>query len=91
MKKIRMGVFGLGRGASFYNNIKMNGGEIVAVCDRDEKKLAKAKELLYSTNLSIAQIADKLNFECLGQFSTFFRKKVGVPPLEYRKRSSRDI
>lgn len=58
---------------------------------RQGLKLAKAKELLYSTNLSIAQIADKLNFECLGQFSTFFRKKVGVPPLEYRKRSSRDI
>ena len=53
---------------------------------RQELKLAKAKELLNSTNLSIAEISSKLNFECLGQFSTFFKKKVGVPPLEFRKR-----
>ena len=58
---------------------------------RQNLKLAKAKEMLYSTNLSIAQIANKLNFECLGQFSTFFRKKAGVPPLEYRKRASREV
>ena len=58
---------------------------------RQNLKLAKAKEMLYSTNLSIAQIANKLNFECLGQFSTFFRKKAGVPPLEYRNRASREV
>ncbi len=57
---------------------------------RQELKLIKAKELLYSTNMSIAQIAEKLHFECLGQFSTFFRKKVGVAPLEFRKRAIRD-
>ncbi len=57
---------------------------------RQELKLAKAKEMLYSTNLSIAQIAERLHFECLGQFSTFFRKKVGIPPLEFRKRAARD-
>ena len=55
---------------------------------RQELKITKAKELLYSTNLSVAQIADKLHFECLGQFSTFFRKKVGSPPLVFRKRVS---
>ena len=53
---------------------------------RQELKLAKAKELLFLTNLSIAEISDKLHFECLGQFSTFFRKKTGIPPLEFRKR-----
>ena len=58
---------------------------------RQELKLAKAKEMLYSTNLSIAQIAEKLHFECLGQFSTFFRKKVGIPPLEFRKKATRDL
>lgn len=55
-----------------------------------ELKVAKAKELLRSTNLSIAEIAKKLHFECLGQFSTFFRKRMGVPPLEYRKRISHE-
>lgn len=58
---------------------------------RLEIKLAKAKELLYSTNLSIAEISTKLNFECLGQFSTFFKKKAGIPPLEFRKRGTKDI
>ncbi len=58
---------------------------------RLELKLTKAKELLYSTNMSIAQIAEHLHFECLGQFSTFFRKKVGIPPLEFRKRAARKI
>ncbi|MBR5892516.1 MAG: helix-turn-helix transcriptional regulator [Bacteroidaceae bacterium] len=53
---------------------------------RQEAKLEKAKELLLTTNISIADIASHLSFENLGQFSTFFRKRVGVPPLEYRKR-----
>lgn len=54
---------------------------------RQELKLIKAKELLYSTNMSIALIAEQLHFECLGQFSTFFKKKTGTSPLEYRKRA----
>ena len=33
MKTIRIGVFGLSRGASFFENILANNGEIVAVCD----------------------------------------------------------
>lgn len=57
---------------------------------RQELKLAKAKELLYSTNLSIAKISEKLHFESLGQFSTFFKKKTGVPPLEFRKRGTQE-
>lgn len=57
---------------------------------RQELKLARAKELLYSTNLSIAEISAKLHFECLGQFSTFFKKKTGVPPLEFRKRGTKN-
>lgn len=43
-KKIKFGIFGLYRGSSFYSSVSANGGEIVAVCDRDEKKLEKARE-----------------------------------------------
>ncbi|MBQ9080345.1 MAG: Gfo/Idh/MocA family oxidoreductase [Clostridia bacterium] len=43
MRKIKFGIFGLGRGSSFYNSILVNDGDIVAVCDRDEAKLAAAK------------------------------------------------
>ena len=43
MKTVKMGVFGLGRGSTFYNNILLNNGEIVAVCDRQEEKLEEAR------------------------------------------------
>ena len=58
---------------------------------RLELKLAKAKELLYSTNMSIAEVSSQLHFECLGQFSTFFKKKTGMSPLEYRKKGTKNI
>lgn len=46
MKTVKIGIFGLGRGGSFIDNILLNNGEIVAVCDKDESKLRKAKEKL---------------------------------------------
>ena len=58
---------------------------------RQELKLAKAKELLYSTNLSVAEISSKLHFENIGQFSTFFKKKTGVPPLTFRKKGPQEL
>lgn len=46
MKKIRLGVFGLGRGMDYFDNIINNDGEIVAVCERKEEKLNEALEYL---------------------------------------------
>jgi len=48
-KTIKLGIFGLGRGANFYDSILLNNGDIVAICDKDEKKLAAAKEKLGDT------------------------------------------
>lgn len=45
-KTVKLGLFGLGRGSSFYDSIMLNNGELVAVCDKNEKKLKKAKEKL---------------------------------------------
>ena len=45
-RSIKFGIFGLRRGASFYNNILANNGDIVAVCDREERKLNAAREQL---------------------------------------------
>lgn len=53
-------------------------------------KFLRSKELLNTTNLSITEITYRLNFETASQFSTFFRKKEGIPPLQYRK-EGRDI
>ncbi len=47
MRKIKLGIFGLGRGSGFMEPIVVNGGEVVALCDRDEKKMEEA-----SNNLS---------------------------------------
>ncbi len=44
MRTIKFGIFGLRRGSTFYRNVMMNNGEIVAVCDRDTSKLEDAKK-----------------------------------------------
>lgn len=49
-----------------------------------ELKLRKAKELLAETNDSIKEISYELNFSSYEYFLSFFKKRVGVTPLEYR-------
>lgn len=45
-----------------------------------------AKELLVTSQKNITEIAYQLNFESNGQFSTFFKKKEGITPSEFRER-----
>ena len=49
-------------------------------------KLRKVKELLNNTNMSIHDIATKLNFESADYFSCFFKNRTGVSPMSYRKK-----
>lgn len=49
-----------------------------------ELKLRKAKELLAETNYSIKEISYELDFSSYEYFLSFFKKKVGFTPLEYR-------
>ena len=51
-----------------------------------QQKMMRAKELLTTTDKNISEIAYSLNFENVSQFSTFFRKKEGIAPSEFRKR-----
>ncbi len=44
MEKIRLGVFGLGRGRSLFSSMLAAGAEIVAVCEKDEKRIEEAKK-----------------------------------------------
>jgi len=44
--------------------------------------------LLMETNLSVAQIAEALNYDEIKYFSRGFRKVVGISPLAYRKQQS---
>jgi AraC-like DNA-binding protein len=52
-----------------------------------QQKLMKVKELLTTTNKNISEIAYSLHFENVCQFSTFFKKKEGITPSEFRKRA----
>ncbi|RYD51187.1 MAG: AraC family transcriptional regulator [Sphingobacteriales bacterium] len=50
-----------------------------------EKLIAKAKEQLSTTSLSVSEIAYALGFEHAQSFSTLFKKKTKVSPLEFRQ------
>jgi AraC-like DNA-binding protein len=49
-------------------------------------KIEKIKDLLGSTDLSIQEIANSLNFESADYFSFFFRSKTGINPLLFRQK-----
>ncbi|WP_267406173.1 MULTISPECIES: response regulator transcription factor [unclassified Chryseobacterium] len=49
-----------------------------------EKLISKAKEKLSSTQLSVSEIAYVLGFEYSQSFSTLFKKKTNMAPLEFR-------
>lgn len=50
-----------------------------------EKLISKAKEKLSITTLSISEIAYELGFEHSQSFSTLFKKKTKMSPLEFRQ------
>lgn len=50
-------------------------------------KIELAKTLLLNTNLTVAEIASKLQFADPYYFSNFFKRKTGFPPSRFRKRA----
>lgn len=53
----------------------------------NEAMLITAKKYIMTTDFSVQQIAEKLDFQTSSSFVRFFRKKTGYTPLEYRKTS----
>lgn len=51
------------------------------------QRIARAKELLRSSDLSITEICIAVGYESMGSFSTLFRKVAGVSPSAYRSSS----
>ena len=45
MEKIKLGVFGLGRGRSLFSSMLAAGAEIVAVCEINERRIEEAKKI----------------------------------------------
>lgn len=54
----------------------------------DEMVLLEAKIILQNKELTIAQVADQLNFNDQSTFGKFFKNLTGHSPLEYRKQLS---
>jgi AraC-like DNA-binding protein len=50
-----------------------------------EKLIAKAKEKLSTTDLSVSEIAYELGFEHLQSFSKLFKSKTKLSPVEFRQ------
>lgn len=50
-------------------------------------RIARAKELLRNSDLSITEICVAVGYESLGSFSTLFRKVTGISPIAYRLHS----
>ncbi|WDF54578.1 AraC family transcriptional regulator [Mucilaginibacter sp. KACC 22063] len=51
----------------------------------------EAKRLLVNMSLTIAEIADKLNFADNSYFTKFFKKQAGLTPEEFRKKALNNI
>jgi AraC-like DNA-binding protein len=49
-----------------------------------QQRIAKAKELLRTTDLPVTEICIAVGFESLGSFSTLFSKVTGICPSAYR-------
>lgn len=54
-----------------------------------ELRLRKAKEMLERDHLSVTEVCFSLGYRSLGSFSTWFRKRTGLSPLEYRRQLQR--
>ena len=46
----------------------------------------EARALLKSTNMTVQQISDELNFPSQTFFGKYFKRRVGLSPKEYRRR-----
>lgn len=52
-----------------------------------DQRIARAKDLLRNSELSITEVCATVGFESLGSFSTLFRKATGLSPRAYRLNS----
>jgi AraC-like DNA-binding protein/quercetin dioxygenase-like cupin family protein len=51
------------------------------------KQIMEIKRLLVHTDLSVTQIAQRLNFPDQSYFAKFFKRETGLSPLQYRNKS----
>ncbi|RFM37010.1 helix-turn-helix domain-containing protein [Chitinophaga silvisoli] len=66
------------------NVIKAKTGKTIGMWI-SEKSIAESRSLLQNTNLPVKDIAYRLGFTDTAHFSKFFKKQLGISPVEYRK------
>ena len=76
----------LGVGYSLFRKTFKNYTGVSPAQYQIQLRLIRAKELLTQTALNISEIAYQLHFQNAGQFATFFKKREGLTPSEYRNR-----
>lgn len=54
-----------------------------------ELRLAKAEEMLAATDLSVTEIAGRVGFKDAAYFTTCFKNRYGISPVQFRKNSGR--
>jgi transcriptional regulator GlxA family with amidase domain len=52
------------------------------------RRLERARHLLRTTDLQVAEVCLAVGFNSVGSFTTTFRRHVGVPPAVYRRESN---
>ena len=64
----------------------LSAGEVIR-----NRVILEAKRMLVNQDMTIQQIADKLNFADNSYFTKFFKKQVGLTPEEFRKKSNHHV
>ena len=77
---LRCGISGSGLRKKFKESVGISPTEY-----RINAKLSRAKNLLESTDMTVNEISDKLNFYDAAYFCKVFKKHIGVTPKEYLK------
>jgi AraC-like DNA-binding protein len=52
----------------------------------DDYVMLEAKVLLKSTNMTVQQTSERLNFATQSHFGTYFKRLAGVSPKEYKRK-----
>ncbi len=76
----------LGVGYSWFRRMFKNYTGISPAQYQIQLRVIRAKELLTRSAQPISDIAYQLHFENVGQFATFFRKREGMTPTQFRNR-----
>jgi AraC-like DNA-binding protein len=67
------------------NTVKQTVGMTASACI-EHAITQRAQTLLYTTTLSVQEIADQLGFQNQSHFGTFFKRHTGLSPAAFRKK-----